>query len=293
MEHFIYNCDVCNYSSTNKAKYKEHCTTIKHLQNTGECEEQKKSKWQCKNCGKKYSYQTGLCRHKNNCTKHIIQSNSQQQIQGLTAEDLKTIMFEMFDVIKQTNSNNNNNTINNHNNGTINNNNNNHFNLNFFLNEQCKDAMDINEFINSIEVSLHDLEETGRLGYAEGISRIIVNNLKQLDIHKRPIHCSDTKRNVLYIRNLMQWIKDNEDHKLMKKIIDRVSMKNIAKISDWKNANPGCDAYDSRKRSTYLTIVQNAMTGGTEEQQITNTKKVISNISMETSINKDRLNNLV
>jgi hypothetical protein len=285
MDPFLYNCELCNFTTHNRTNYHEHCKTIKHLKSIGEnCLE--KEKWICENCGKEYSQQPSLSRHKKGCKKlqHYIQP------QSLTAEDIKMIMYQMFDVIKQTNCNN---IITNNNNGTIHNttnNNNNHFNLNFFLNEQCKDAMDINEFINSIEVSIHDLEETGRLGYAEGISRIIVNNLKQLDVYKRPIHCSDAKRNILYIRNLMQWIKDSEDHKIVKKIIDRVSMKNIAKLTDWKNANPGCDEYNSRKRSTYLTIIQNAMSGGTEEQQITNTKKVINCISNETIINKEIVN---
>ncbi len=285
MDPFLYNCEVCNFSTHNRTNFNEHCKTIKHLKHNGEyyMDDLGKEKWICENCGKEYSQQPSLCRHKKNCKKHNQLQNASI---GLTAEDIKMIMFQMFDVIKQ---NNNNNIITNNNNGTINNttNNNNHFNLNFFLNEQCKDAMDINEFINSIEVSIHDLEETGRLGYAEGISRIIVNNLKQLDVYKRPIHCSDAKRNTLYIRNLMQWIKDSEDHKIVKKIIDKVSMKNIAKLNDWKNANPGCDEYNSRKRSTYLTIIQNAMSGSTEEQQTTNTKKVINCISNETVINKE------
>ncbi len=291
-EPFKYICEDCDYSTTHRGDYRSHCNSIKHHKNTNNIEAIHciQQQWTCDTCGKEYSHRPSLVRHKKTCKqiKFNIPEPQIQPVQGLTAEDIKMIMFQMFDMMKQCNNTNttNNNTINNNNNGTINNN---HFNLNFFLNEQCKDAMDINEFIDSIEVSLHDLEETSRLGYAEGISRIIVNNLKQLDIYKRPIHCSDAKRNVLYIRNLMQWMKDTEEHKVMKKVIDRVAMKNVAKINDWKNANPGCDEYDSRKRSTYLTIVQNAMSGATEEQQISNTNKVINNISIETSINKDKI----
>ena len=170
------------------------------------------------------------------------------------------------------------------NNTNTNNSHNKTFNLQFFLNEECKDALNINEFVSSIKLELDDLELTGRLGYVEGVSRIMNKNLKELDINKRPIHCSDLKREVLYIKNDDQWTKEDDSNPILKKAIKQVAFENIKLISDWRKKNPGCMDSDSRKNNLYLKIVGNAMSGLTTEEQLSNIDKIVSRVAKETVI---------
>ncbi len=292
-----FECEHCDFCCTKQSNWEKHLSTNKHnyrVNNDIYPEDVEQNKLTCNQCNKTYKNTSGLWYHQKRCKGepqtdtinipkevwfHMIQESS----------EFKALLMES---LKNNNNNNNNNNIINTNNSTNNNNHsnntvNNHFNLQFFLNEQCKDAIDINEFVNSIQVTVDDLEETGRLGYAEGISRIIINNLKQLDIHKRPIHCSDLKRNMLYIRHLNAWEKDKENPKLMKNVINNVAMKNIGQLQNWKNMYPGCDAYNSHKKDTYLTIVQNSMNGSSEEEQSNNTTKIIKNVAKEVIIDKN------
>ena len=120
------------------------------------------------------------------------------------------------------------------------NSNNKTFNLQFFLNEQCKDALNIGEFVDSIKVQLTDLETVGHIGYVEGVSKILIKNLNELDVVKRPIHCSDLKREVLYIKDDDKWSKENDDKLVIKKAIKDVANKNIRQINEWTNLNPDC-----------------------------------------------------
>ncbi len=286
-----YFCDVCEYSCNKHYNWTRHLDTKKHRNMIGEevdsddtCNELTVF---CKYCDKKYKSTSGVWYHQNRCKLNPnINSNDtikfQQECIMQLIQDNKEFKSLLVEFMK-----NGTNTINNN----VNNNNchnNNNFNLQFFLNEQCKDAIDINEFVNSIQVTIADLEETGRLGYAEGISRIIINNLKQLDVHKRPIHCSDLKRNMLYIRHSNAWEKDKEKPNLMKNMIDNVAMKNIGQLQNWKNMYPGCDAYNSHKKDTYLTIVQNSMNGSSEEEQQDNANKIIKNVAKEVIIDKNK-----
>jgi hypothetical protein len=175
------------------------------------------------------------------------------------------------------------------NNNTNTNNNNSHnktFNLQFFLNEECKDALNISEFVSSIKVELEDLEATGRLGYVEGVSRIMNKNLKVLDVNKRPIHCSDLKREVLYIKNDDQWTKEEDAKPILKRAIKDVAFENIKMIGEWRKKYPGCMASDSRKNDLYLKIVGNAMSGLTTEEQLSNIDKIVSKVAKEAVINK-------
>jgi hypothetical protein len=172
------------------------------------------------------------------------------------------------------------------NNNNTNNSHNKTFNLQFFLNEECKDALNISEFVSSIKVELEDLEATGRLGYVEGVSRIMNKNLKDLDINKRPIHCSDLKREILYIKNDDQWIKEEETKPILKKAIKQVANENIKQINEWKKKYPDCTDSDSRKNDTYLKIVSNSMSGLTTEEQLKNYEKIISRVAKESVIDK-------
>ena len=166
------------------------------------------------------------------------------------------------------------------------NSNNKHFNLQFFLNETCKDAMNIDEFVSSIKVNLDDLEHTGKNGYVEGISSIFIKNLNNLEHHLRPLHCSDTKREVIYIKNNNEWVKETEEKPILTNAIKMIANENIKQISIWKNNNPGCTLSDSKKNTTYLKILSNSMCGKTENEIIDNLCKIIRNISKEVSINK-------
>ena len=183
----------------------------------------------------------------------------------------------ILELIKKDNLNITNNTNNSHNKT---------FNLQFFLNEECKDALNISEFVSSIKVELEDLEATGRLGYVEGVSRIMNKNLKELDINKRPIHCSDLKREILYIKNDDQWIKEEETKPILKKAIKQVAYENIKQINEWKKKYPDCTDSESRKNDLYLKIVGNSMSGLTTEEQLKNYEKIVSKVAKESIIDK-------
>jgi hypothetical protein len=169
---------------------------------------------------------------------------------------------------------------------TNNNSHNKTFNLNFFLNEQCKDALNISDFVSSIKLDINDLENTGKVGYVEGITKIIVNNLRSLDIFKRPIHCSDIKREILYIKDENKWEKESEEKDKLTKAIKVIANENIKQINKWKKKNPQCKDPESMKNNEYLKIVSNAMSGSTEDETNKNINKIISNVAKEVLIEK-------
>jgi uncharacterized protein YegL len=163
---------------------------------------------------------------------------------------------------------------------------NNAFNLNLFLNETCKNAMNITDFVSSINMTLDDLENTGRTGYIEGISNIIVKNLNNLERHMRPLHCSDYKREVLYIKDNDEWLKETENKPILTNAIKIIANKNIKQISKWKDNYPDCNKSDSKKNDLYLKIVSNSMNGSSKEEGEKNIHKIISNIAKKVIIEK-------
>jgi hypothetical protein len=171
-----------------------------------------------------------------------------------------------------------------HNNNTTNNTNN--FNLQFFLNETCKDALNIDDFVNQIPLYLTDLEETARLGYVEGISRIFLRGLKELEVNQRPIHCSDAKRETLYIKDGNKWEKEDDNKTKLTKAIKQVAQKNIKQISQWVKEHPNCCKSDSKKNDLYLKIVSNSMSGSSDEEAYSNYNKIVKNITKQVIINK-------
>jgi hypothetical protein len=178
----------------------------------------------------------------------------------------------------------NNNTINNTSN--INNNNNKTFNLQFFLNETCKDAMNMKDFIQSLELSLPELEKMGEVGFAEGMSRVFVNRLNSLDVTKRPIHCSDVKREIIHIKDDNKWERDNANLDRLRKIIKQLTHKNILRVDDWKKANPGCTEYNSRKNEQYLRINMEAIGPVDEDEVKRDFGKIIRRVAENTAIDK-------
>jgi hypothetical protein len=286
-----FHCIICDYYTSRKSQYYRHNSTDKHkhLQNSTFFNEKvpKSSNTFTCGCGKEYKDRSGLWKHKKICkdtnkeiinepqiTPELIMSVLQQnkELQQMLVEQNKTIieLSKNNTITNITNTNSNNKT----------------FNLHFFLNEECKDALNISEFVSSIKVQLEDLETTGRLGYVEGVSRIINKKLNDLDQTKRPIHCSDAKREVLYIKNDDQWVKENETKPILTKAIKQIANENIKQISEWRKKYPDCTDSESRKNDLYLNIVSNAMSGTTAEEQSTNYEKIITRVAKEVVIEK-------
>ena len=171
-----------------------------------------------------------------------------------------------------------------HNNNTTNNNQ--QFNLNFYLNETCKNAMNIMDFVSQLNVSIKDLEDTGRLGYVNGISKIFINGLKQMNVNDRPIHCSDLKRETLYIKDNNEWNKDSDDKAILTNAIKHVANKNMKQIPEWTKLHPDFKDSRSKENDRYLKIVSESMSGTTDEESKKNYTKIVKNIVKETVIDK-------
>jgi hypothetical protein len=306
-------CQQCDYKCFKKFNWDRHILTAKHLKSTNsnkiatknEQNEQKKETHMCHSCNKQYKDRTGLWRHKQKCKlkedyeceieeeknpdeihelkeimKYLMKENSEMKNMMLEQQNMMMVQNTstqnmMMDVIKTgthntTNTNSHNKT----------------FNLNFFLNETCKNALNINEFVSSIKVSLDDLENTGRQGYIEGISSIILNKLKNLNHYDRPIHCADQKREILYIKNDNQWFKESQEKPLLTKAIKTIANENIKQIKTWRDKNPECTDSDSKKNNLYLKIVSNSMSGTDKEECDKNINKIISNVAKEVIIDK-------
>ena len=154
------------------------------------------------------------------------------------------------------------------------------------LNETCKNAMNITDFVSSIKLNLEDLEHTGRKGYIEGISNIIVKNLNDLEHHMRPLHCSDSKREILYIKDNNEWEKETDNKPILTRAIKTIANENIKQISKWRDQYPDCIDSNSRKNNMYLKIVSNSMNGLTKEESDKNIHKIISNVAKETKIGR-------
>jgi hypothetical protein len=168
---------------------------------------------------------------------------------------------------------------------SINNSHNKTFNLNVFLNETCKDAMNITDFVDSIKLQLSDLESVGELGYVEGISNIIVRNLKQLDITKRPVHCTDKKREIIYIKDEDKWEKEDNKKKRMHKIIKRVADKNARLLPKFKQAHPDCIKAASPFSDQYNKIIIESM-GGSGDNDYEKEEKIIKKITKQVILEK-------
>ena len=312
-EQQIYMCTKCNYKCSKKFNLERHFLTSRHLKETKETElEIKTSKNEqtditCE-CGKSYKNKSGLWKHQKKCKASeekckITEENitlvteekeeSYEEKQNKTEEELrelKTMFMKMIeinqDLQKQIvelakesksviNSNNTTNTTNNK------------FNLNIFLNEKCKDAFNITDFINGIDVGFKDFENFGRLGYVGSINHILIRELKGLDVYKRPIHCSDLKREVIHVKYNDAWVKD-EDKKHMKRAIKLIEHKNIKLVPEWLKANPKADDISTKKHEEYMKILDNSMGEIKDEDNERNYDKIIRNVAKEILIDKEK-----
>jgi hypothetical protein len=311
----LFECKICDYNTCRKSQYNRHITTEKHIRLIVPNKEPSYKIYNC-DYGKIYKHMSSLCKHKKECyiinnSQIIHNEDSQNNISDISNNimmeiltqnhkmqkenhELKELFMEMLKENKELKElliDQNNNVINLAKNGSqpnITNNNTTHnkFNLNFFLNEKCKDALNIMDFVSSLTLQLTDLENVGKLGYVEGISNIFIKGLKELDIYKRPIHCSDIKREVLYVKDENKWEKDNlEKHKL-RKAIHHIGNKNIKQIPEWVKQNPNCKNSDSKKNEEYLKMICNSMCGIDKNESETNMNKIISNVVKEVVIEK-------
>ena len=289
-----FECKKCNYITSRKYNLELHNKSIKHKNNELTTNIVKNSKkYLCDKCIKQFNDRAGLWRHKKKC--NYIKQDTIDNINAIDKDELIiTLLKQNAELIKgqqdmmiKLTENGINNNNNNNNFQISSNNNNNTFNLQFFLNETCKDAMNITDFVTNIKLELNDLENTGRRGYVEGISNIIVKNLNNMEQHLRPLHCSDQKREVLYIKDNNQWTKENDDKPILTKAIKVIANENIKNINQWTKEHPDCTQYDSTQNDLYLQIVSNSMSGATKEETNKNISKIITNIAKEVIIDKN------
>jgi hypothetical protein len=280
----VFCCELCDYTTCKKCDYTKHLSTDKHKKATNDSKmvvnDSKKSPkvafYTCE-CGKIYKYDSGYYRHKKVCNVIITPEKDETSEKELIMMLIKQ-NTELLDVIKSgTNNVNNSNNTNNSHNKT--------FNLQFFLNETCKDAMNIMDFVDSIKLQLSDLEKVGELGYVDGISNIIVKNLNALDVTQRPVHCTDKKREILYIKDEDKWEKDNEEKNKLRKAIKRVALKNQRMIPKFKEEHPDCGKSASKFSDQYNKIIYEAM-GGVGDNNLEKELKIIKKITNVTTIDK-------
>ena len=279
-------CEKCDYICSRKFNWDKHLLTSKHNQvtpgDTFVAKVAKSSKspfYSCEFCKKEYSSRNGIWKHKKTCSEQSYEDISTKELVLMLFQQNNKVQDAIIEMSKQISTTNNNNTTNNTNNTNSLNTTNNSFNLQFFLNETCKNAMNITDFANSIKLQLADLISVGELGYVDGISNIIVKNLNALDITERPVHCTDKKRETIYIKDEDKWEKDEDDKKL-KKFIKTIAFKNQKLFPQFKEKYPDYNDYDSKHSDQYSKIVIESLNDSNAE----NEEKIIKKISKATTI---------
>ena len=287
----IFSCEKCDYRCSKESDYVKHTRTRKHtkLINVNMEIIEKSPLFSCSLCNKEYKSNVGLWKHKKKCKgdENII-INQHQNIEKLTNLILEVVkgnsdlqkqtldmQQQMIEVCKNNNNNTTNNNINSHNKT---------FNMQVFLNEKCKDAMNLTDFINSMTLDFSDLEELGEVGYVEGISRQMVRKLNEMDVYKRPIHCSDLKRETMYVRDNDIWEKETEMYDKLRKAIKYITKKNGDLMIPWRDAHPQCMKLEHPLNDVYLRIMNQAMGGKGEFAE--SESKIIRKISKSVMIDK-------
>jgi len=291
-------CENCDFICYKLGDWKRHVLTPKHIKVTegdklGD-EKNIKMNYACDICNKNYTSRNGLWKHKNKCNLTENKDKNLDNIDTIDKDDLilmlikqnaelikeqgniRQIIMEQQNIVLEIAKNGTHNTTNSHNKS---------FNLQFFLNETCKDAMNIMDFVDSIKLQLSDLEKVGEIGYVNGISNIIVKNLNELDVTKRPVHCADKKREILYVKDENKWEKD-DDKKKLRKAIKRVATKNQRLLLKFKEEHPDCGYSASKYSDQYNKIIVESM-GGSGDNDLEKEDKIIKNISKQVVIEKD------
>jgi len=285
-----FECIKCSYVCCKKSDYTKHLQTKKH-RNKSETNETKKSQYNCNTCNAVFDSRTTLWRHKKGCDKKnpILQEESSIPPSTLDPSlvleilkqnnEFKEMISEQSKQILELSS-----KVGNNNNNTINSNN--KFNLNFFLNEQCKDAMNIEDFIDSLQLELEDLTETKRLGFVQGISRIFTNKLQELDIYSRPLHCTDIKRETVYIKDDNQWEKDNQSKDKLKSIVNKVATKNYQQLPKWQEKHPNYLTMDTQECDDFMDITCKALGGKNNNEDDKFKQRIMKNVLKEVTLDK-------
>ena len=282
----LFVCECCDYTTSRKSQYDRHLSTDKHKKRENETNEtdlkQESSKKFVCFCNKSFNSRTSLWRHKNKCIeeKNDEDPSDKELIMMLIKQNTQLIQ-QNAELVKNGTHNT---TISNNSHNT--NSHNKTFNLQFFLNETCKDAMNIMDFVDSIKLQLCDLENVGKLGFVDGISNIIVKNLNSLDETKRPVHCTDTKREVMYVKDEDKWEKEDESKPKIRKLIKHVTHKNTKLLKDFKAKYPGCEKSESKYSNSYDKLVVEAF-GGKGDNDEEKENKIIKKISNVTTIDKN------
>ena len=289
-------CEFCDIKTDNKKDFNKHLLTPKHKKNENLTNIEHISPKNpiihiCKKCNKIYKSRVGLWYHEKKCVdKLIIEEKIEDLNQEITPsmilnviqqnQEFKDLLLEQNKIIIEMSKNSQiNNTINN------NNSNNKTFNLQVFLNETCKDAMNIMDFVDSIKIQLSDIESIGELGYVNGMSKLIIKHLNALDENMRPVHCSDPKRDSLYVKDKNIWEKEDPDNNKIKKAIKYISHKNICALPEWRAKYPDCIYSDSKKNDQYSHIVLEAM-GGSGDNDDEKADKIVKKIAKKVIIDK-------
>ena len=286
-----YSCDICQYKTDRKSSYDKHLGTLKHFNSTESTEklqklQNRRKQFICLHCNANFKERTGLWKHNKICNFNFEnntsnENNEETLVKYLMNEnkELKNMIIEVCKQIQPSNVN----TIGNNN---INHSNNKTFNLQFFLNETCKDAMNIKDFVDYVQLDIADLENVGKSGYIEGISNIIIKNLNSLEVDKRPIHCADQKREVIYIKDEDKWEKEDANKPKMRKLIRQIAHKNICMFKTFREKYPDCDKSESKKNDLFNKIVYESM-GGKGDDDNAKDNKIIQKISKQVCIDKD------
>ena len=292
----VFECEMCDYNTSKKSSFDKHLTTSKHLHRTQLTNLEQTSfqtnKFSCKKCNKIYRVRNSLWYHEQKCIASPVNNeiinetnvvdlliNENKDFKNLILELVKTntdLQSKMLEVCKNSN-----NTVNSHNKNS----NNKTFNMQIFLNEHCKDAMNIKDFADSFQLQISDLEKVGHLGYVDGISDIIIKKLNDMDVCKRPIHCSDTKRDTMYVHADDVWTKENSDHDQVRALVQRITAKNIRLIPVWQDLYPNSRNNMHKLNDTYMSLTRQAMGGfgGTIPE---NESKIIKKIAKTVFIDK-------
>ena len=292
-----YTCEPCNFVTVSKYNYDRHISSVKHNKDTVL---EKGNNHSCVYCEACYSTASGLWRHKKQCSqitpgmdkcKTNTTIDKSQDISNIFTPqfviellnkntELQNIIIDqgkqMIELAKSQQPHNN---TNNSNNTTTNNNQ--KFNLNFFLNETCKDAINFSEFMNSIKVTLEDLEKTSQLGYVDGISRIFINALKNTDMEHRPLHCTDIKRETVYIKEGNKWDKENKEQENLKRAVEYISNKNLGQIQEWKKENPESMDFNHPKSEVLDTMYTASLSKDPEKEDSKIIHKVLNEVALE------------
>jgi hypothetical protein len=301
-----FECNFCNFKCSKKSEWNRHIITRKHINSTNGngFNVKKRQCFVCLICNKQYSDRTGLWKHKQKCNgicstfdnsdthdiscktedsgeivqtmMHLIKQNqaliiSNQEFKELITEQNKTII----ELSKKDN-------------GTTYNtiNNNQKFNLNFFLNTTCKDAMNMSEFIENMEINFKDIENIGKNGYVNGMTEMILSRIKELDVTKRPLHCTDLKRETMYIKDNDEWSKDTPENSKLHKMIGYVAKRNYATIPLWRETYPECQNWNDPKYDFCVDMMRNIL-GDIGEKQTRLDNKVIKNLSKHITVEKN------